>query len=77
MKSSKNVCLYELIIIGEGTNKEWCCSIVKKYPDLIPYLDWGTTGITFFETKTWETFNCNDLVGGISMDQCQGIVISH
>ena len=58
---------YNLIIIFVA--KEWCCSILRKYPDLIPLVKWGNT-ITASEKKTWTASGCNDKVGG---DQCPGI----
>ena len=57
---------YEFIIIFLA--KEWCCSTLRKYPDLIPLVKWGNT-ITASEKKTWTASGCNDKVGG---DQCPG-----
>ena len=68
--SSTLIRFYHYIFIGN----EWCCSILKKYPDMIPYQKWGN-GITDSEKKKWDGASCNDRVGGSSKALCTGIVI--
>ena len=63
------VIFYSFIILA---GKDWCCNILVKYPDLIPYITWGER-ITDAEKDTWKLSDCNNHVGGSSMDQCKGI----
>ena len=68
--SSTSVRFYYYILIG----KEWCCSILRKYTDMIPYQKWGD-GMTSSEKIKWKEENCNEHVGGSSKALCTGIVI--
>ena len=67
--SSTSVRFYYCIFIGNG----WCCSILNKYPDMIPIQKWGN-GVTDSEMIKWNAEGCNDRVGGSSKALCTGIV---
>merc|ERR1712083_1053839 len=53
------------------TDNDWCCSIVKKYPDMIPHRKWGA-GMQGTEKKEWEKRSCNGVVGGSTKHLCPG-----
>merc|ERR1719400_1259510 len=50
----------------------WCCSILNKYPDMIPIQKWGN-GVTDSEMINWNAEGCNDRVGGSSKALCTGV----
>ena len=47
----------------------WCCNVVAKYPDLIPFETFGTFKESA-DQKQWEKKNCNVLVGGSIKNRC-------
>ena len=70
--SSTSARFYYCIFIGNG----WCCSILNKYPDMIPIQKWGN-GVTDSEMINWNAEGCNDRVGGSSKALCTGSVFSN
>ena len=55
--------------------KEWCCGIVKQYPDIRPLQTWGDTlskSEYISVRKQWDGANCNRLVGGSDTSLCDG-----
>ena len=52
-------------------NLSWCCNVLKTYEDFVPWVTWGS--LRDQETRnTWNTKNCNHLVGGSEKSQCSG-----
>merc|ERR1712020_204312 len=53
----------------EKTDNDWCCSIVKKYPDMIPHRKWGA-GMQGTEKREWGKRSCDGVVGGSTKHLC-------
>jgi len=51
------------------TDNDWCCSIVKKYPDMIPHRKWGA-GMQGKEKREWGKRSCDGVVGGSTKHLC-------
>ena len=61
-----------VFIVATGSAPEWCCSVVKDYPDFVPHVTWGSVNDQSVKDK-WNADNCNTLVGGSSKSNCEGI----
>ena len=55
----------------ENTTHEYCCGVLEKYPDFVPYKTWGSL-VDGTEQAKWNKNNCNVLVGGSNKDKCAG-----
>ena len=50
----------------------WCCKIVDDYPDLTPFVSWGSLGDEQIRAA-WNQKDCNTEVGGKNKNNCKGI----
>ena len=50
---------------------EWCCSVLKEYPDFIPGVTYGSL-IDQSVKDQWGAEACDRRVGGSSKKNCKG-----
>ena len=57
--------------VVKGITIEYCCGVLEKYPDFIPYKTWGSL-VNGIERAKWDKTHCSDWVGGSSKSKCVG-----
>ena len=57
--------------VVEGSTRRYCCGVLEKYPDFIPYKTWGSL-VNGIERAKWDKTHCSDWVGGSSKSKCVG-----
>ena len=51
---------------------EWCCSVLKDYPDFVPGMTYGSLSDQSVKDK-WGADSCDTRVGGSSRSNCKGV----
>ena len=57
--------------VVEGSTRRYCCGVLEKYPDFVPYKNWGSL-VDGTEQDKWNRMKCNILVGGSNKGKCAG-----
>ena len=52
--------------------QDWCCSVLKDYPDFVPGMTYGSLNDQSVIDR-WATQSCDTRVGGSERKNCKGM----
>ena len=56
------------------TDEEWCCMMFDRYPDMVPFVDWGSCSSCPSENShdaaEYHLRNCDNVVGDANKSNC-------